>query len=136
VEAQPIYPTDRNDMLNDLFKNCRQNCICLSCDNDVLGYCSPSKEDCVDAQVAGRCPIKSCASYRPRGEAIRAEIEFLRITCPECGGQSHIKIFEAGRCPHCGVHLGGLTDVDLQAEPKNVTVSIDRLTGRVAVVQD
>jgi Zn finger protein HypA/HybF involved in hydrogenase expression len=75
-----------------------------------------------------RCPF-----YKSKGSAIRTEIEFCRITCPECGGQSHIKIFEPGNCPHCGAPLGGLTDADLRAEPQSVTVSIDQLTGRAVV---
>lgn len=69
--------------------------------------------------------------------ANRRELARCRVTCPECGQQSHVFDFHPGRCPGCGADLGYYTPDDLQLKPlEPVMVAVDVLTGQAVVLEE
>ncbi|MCL6479316.1 MAG: hypothetical protein K6T65_13065 [Peptococcaceae bacterium] len=70
----------------------------------------------------------------PPGPEVRMELSICQVSCPQCGSQSFCENWKPVECPWCGHSLGDYTDADLRAEPRSVTVSIDRLTGQAVII--
>ena len=58
------------------------------------------------------------------------------ITCPDCGGEKHIKDWYPGLCPRCGSDLRGYTSDDLRAVAVEYTVIFSQLTGQAVILRD
>lgn len=61
-------------------------------------------------------------------------LEMYRITCPKCGGESYIKDYEPGPCPHCGKNLSEVGFYNLKPKTYTPQVIVSQMTGDIGII--